>query len=547
MNYFLFFNQTIAASPARLGFAAGLIATLVVLATLGDPGITSDEPLDVRPGRTYVSTLLREGGGFWKRSTIDRVFRDNAEHPPLGRWLLGIASYLGEPLVNLGLLGGRDPFDVHAGRLAPAFAFGLMTALIVAATSRNMGRAAAIAAGCAIVATPRLFAHAHFAALDTFICLFSIATLLAVDRALSTPRAVVSLTLAGFVWGLAILTKIPAWLLVPVVFVESLARLGFKRGLLGFSGWLIAGIAVFIGGWPWLWTHSLERIRAYFGTGIERIPIRVEYFGTYYWDRDVPWHYPWIYFLVTIPIGFHLLGSIGAVRLVASRPLEPFTRPFVATILIFLILFSTRVPVYDGERLFLVVFPAYAVLIGGGFAAVWRALQGRFVKLRIGLIAFMLIHFYGTIVYHPFQLSYYNMIVGGLKGAERLGLEPTYWGDAVDRVLLDELANRGRPGETAALAPTLHHIQAIAATTDRLLANKITLVDQSRAFESDWIVAYRRSAYWPAPLAAYIKRRPAEFLRVRRGVWLAGIWRGPRRNAVDLAPKTAAFKNRASP
>jgi 4-amino-4-deoxy-L-arabinose transferase-like glycosyltransferase len=547
MKYLHEWIRLITTSPARLGGVAGLIATSLVLATLGDPGITCDEPLDVRPGRTYVLTLLREGAGFWKPATVDRVFRDNAEHPPLGRWLLGIASYLGEPLENLGLLGGRDPFDVHAGRIAPAIAFGVMTGLIVAATARNIGRVAAIAAGCAIVAAPRLFAHAHLAALDTFLCLFSIAALIAVDRALSRPKALVALTLAGFVWGLAILTKIPAWLLVPVVFLESLARLGFRRGLIGFACWIFAGIATFIGGWPWLWTHSFERIRAYFGTGIERIPLRVEYFGTYYWDREVPWHYPWIYFVLTIPIGSHLLGTIGAIRFAGSRASRSFARPFVITIAIFLIVFSTRVPVYDGERLFLIVFPAYAVLIGDGFSAVWRALAGRFVKIRVGLIAFMLIQFYGTIAYHPFQLSYYNMISGGLKGAERLGLEPTYWGDTVDRVLLDELANRARPGETVSLVPTLHHIQAIAATTDRLLEAKITLVDQVHALESDWIVAYRRSAYWPAPFAQYIKRRPAEFLRSRRGVWLAGIWRGPGRNAEKQAPSPATIKNRASP
>ena len=53
-----------------------------------------------------------------------------------------------------------------------------------------------------------------------------------------------------------------------------------------------------------------------------------------------------------------------------------------ATILVFLGLFSTRVPVYDGERLFLHVFPAWAMLIGLGFGRLWQ----RWGKLRAGTL-----------------------------------------------------------------------------------------------------------------------------------------------------------------
>ena len=46
---------------------------------------------------------------------------------------------------------------------------------------------------------------------------------------------------------------------------------------------------------------------------------------------------------------------------------------------------------------------------------------------------------------HPFGLSYYNELVGGLPGAERLGLELTYWNDPVDQLLLDELGREATP------------------------------------------------------------------------------------------------------
>src|SRR5262249_52562713 len=108
----------------RPALLMGGLAALAVVLTLADPGLTIDEPLDVRPGRTYVAALRAQGGHFFDRAVVDTVFADNAEHPPLGRWLLGLASTVGEPFEIL-ILGGRDPVGLYvvSGRLAPALAF----------------------------------------------------------------------------------------------------------------------------------------------------------------------------------------------------------------------------------------------------------------------------------------------------------------------------------------------------------------------------------------------------------------------------------------
>src|SRR5512135_488668 len=82
-------------TPGWPALALGMAAGLAVLLTLGDPGLTIEEPLDVRPGRNYVATLRARGWHFFDRDVVDAVYRDDAEHPPLGRWLLGIASTLG--------------------------------------------------------------------------------------------------------------------------------------------------------------------------------------------------------------------------------------------------------------------------------------------------------------------------------------------------------------------------------------------------------------------------------------------------------------------
>ena len=183
---------------------------------------------------------------------------------------------------------------------------------------------------------------------------------------------------------------------------------------------------------------------AYFSTSVHRTAINVEYFGRVLADRDVPWHYPWFYFAVTVPIGLHLLGVTGLASSWAKRPGDRFAWLLAGTIGVFLVLFSTRVPVYDGERLFLHVFPAWAMVIGLGVGRLWQR-WGRNRAGRFFLVGLLLAQGYGVVAMHPFGLSYYNLLTGGLAGAEKLGLELTFWSDAVDRVLLDRLAVETRP------------------------------------------------------------------------------------------------------
>jgi 4-amino-4-deoxy-L-arabinose transferase-like glycosyltransferase len=505
-------------SPSRLSAGLGVLAGALVLLTLGDPGITIDEPLDVRPGRTYVATLWAQKWHFFDRDVVTSVFRDNAEHPPLGRWLLGMASTLGEPFEAY--LGGPDPFSVHAGRLAPALAFALLVALVSHTTAVRYGRAAGVVAGLSLLMMPRMFAHAHLGALDTFLCLFWTAALIAAERALLSGRPILGMLLAGLVWGLAILTKIHAWLLPPILLAYVLACGVSVRRLLALAVWGVSGLVVFCAGWPWLWYDTADRLRAYFGTGVERAALLVQYFGQVYADRDVPWHYPWFYFAVTVPIGLHALGVFGLVRGVRLRKVDAFPLLLAGAIVTFLVLFSTRVPVYDGERLFLVAFPLWSILIGAGFGAAWAG-QSRLWRLILG--ALVAAQAYGLLALHPFGLSYYNLLVGGLPGAERLGLELTYWGDAVDGVLLGTLAQAARPGEAAALVPTLHHVQATACLTPALKARQIELVDQAAAPRAAWIVVYRRTAYWPRDLAKLLGQKPPVAIRARQGVWLSAI------------------------
>jgi hypothetical protein len=501
-------------------YLLGVLSFLAVLFTIDGPGITVDEPLDVRPGREYLRIAASTGLRFFSREVVERTYFDNKEHPPLGRWLLGVASRVFEPVEVMLRQGDPVGLYVRAGRVAPAVCFGILVFLVSRAGGRLGGVTGSTGAGLGLLMMPRVFGHAHLAALDTFVALLWTASVLALDWAMRRARPIAALPWAGLVWGLALLVKIHAWLLPPLVLVACLYRLGFRRGVLGFSVWFGVGFALFFVGWPWLWYDPIARLQAYMGT-VARSPTLVEYFGSIYKDTNVPWHYPWVYFLTTVPLGLQLLGVWGVYQMLRERGAGG-NGLVLASILAWLMLFSTRVPVYDGERLFLPAFSLWAVAIGRGFSCAWGLCEKRRV-LRVLLGCTLVLQSVGVWQMSPFWLSYYNSAVGGLWGAERLGLEITYWGDAVDNGLLDRLVEVGGRDDRCALAPTLAPSQGRVMTNFAMARRGLILEDQEDFEQSRWVVIYRRSSYWRPDVAELAAQTPV-LLRTRQGVWISGLW-----------------------
>lgn len=162
----------------------------------------------------------------------------------------------------------------------------------------------------------------------------------------------------------------------------------------------------------------------------------------------------------------------------------------------------------------------------------------------------LLVQGVGVVSTHPFGLSYYNAVVGGLTGAERLGLELTYWNDAVDRVLLDRLVHEAKPGATAALAPTLYPGQGLASTTRAMARGPLLLRDEEKALSADWLIVSRRTAYWKPSLQKRLKEGKVVLLRSRNGVRLSGLWAFPRTRESPLRATTdspSLSETRASP
>ena len=93
---------------------------------------------------------------------------------------------------------------------------------------------------------------------------------------------------------------------------------------------------------------------------------------------------------------------------------------------------------YDGVRLFLPAFPFLCALSAVGIGELAVMIRRRGLRLAfLGAYAclFLVSVWFSLVRYHPHQASYYNELIGGVRGATRAGFETTYWCDGFRDVL----------------------------------------------------------------------------------------------------------------
>jgi 4-amino-4-deoxy-L-arabinose transferase-like glycosyltransferase len=516
-----------------------LAATVATLSTLGPgtsgPGVTCDELYHVDAGKRLVTALRHQGLAFFHPDHIEQNFPWTPGRPtrgwcppvqaPLGHWILGWTHHLFDPQPD-------DPavVSIAAARFAPGLAFGLLVLLVGFWTTRVEGHLAGTVAAAAVVLVPRVFGHAHLAALDMLTTLFFVAAVWAVAQA-ARGGPWWHFALAGMVWGLAMLVRLHGVLLLPVVIIWLMWRFRWK-GWLPTVTWGAAGMATLFAGWPWLWLAPISHLRQFLASGAGRQAIHVFYAGRVWADRDVPWHYPAVMFVVALPLGLFLLGLLGIWARRRKWNAEPHLLLVGGTWLFVLAVFSwPGVPVYDGVRLFLMVFPLWAIWVGVGVSWLVEhpALPWLSRRLRLlGLALVLAFQATGLAIYHPCQLSHYSLLVGGLAGAARLGFEVSYWGDAVREPLLAQAAARSA-GRPILLAPHLAPWQAaaVSVSSEALAEHETWLLGwepqhPERAATCRLAVIYDRRADLDVVHGALRQGRVVAKY-TKQGVWLAKL------------------------
>lgn len=507
------------------------------------PGLTIDESLNVQQGvRTEVG-LRRWLEG---RITLREYFGDlemlgdrapigyhAADYPPWGRYLLGLSHAI---VTTFAFPADWETlFVVAAARFASAVAFAVTVWLIATYATDTFGRPAGLAAGAALLVMPRVFGHAHLASLETIMGLFYTVTLVSIARRWRSDSPVTNgaAVVAGVWWGLAMLVKIQAILIPPVVTIWAFYHWRW-RAFRPLAIMALVGMAVFFVGWPWLWFDPGGHLLAYFGQTTNRAVLPVWYMGQVWQDVNTPWHYPFVITMVTVPLGVLALaawGLFGGGDRAHAGWRRPDVQLFMLGFVIPLVVFAIPgVAVYDGARLFLVAFPPLAIVAGRGGGLAWDWLRKRFSVWTTGVVAAVVVVVSATpaLMTRPVYLSSYNWGVGGLAGAERLGFGVNYWADALTSDILNTAARELPKGSTLAVTPVLHQFQldALLAQTSSLRARDIHLVEYGRpgAADADGLLIYERRASLPASLRSKLDGLRPSAVVERQGVRLAALY-----------------------
>jgi hypothetical protein len=158
-------------------------------------------------------------------------------------------------------------------------------------------------------------------------------------------------------------------------------------------------------------------------------------------------------------------------------------------------------PAHDGVRLFLPTFFFLAAMTGWG--TVWlaglparglhrseRLLQAALMVLVLGPAAGQLV------AVHPFELSYYNELVGGPRGAWRRGFELAYWFDAFNERTLADLNARLPRGAVVDFLnerdkpPTFQELQELGELRSDLVLETL----DPNAFPYVWLLTHDSKA-----------------------------------------------------
>lgn len=404
-----------------------------------------------------TGTIKTPGLSFvFSREILDEYWLWDIEHnphPPL---------YKIFSAVTLGLFGDRLG-GFSAFRLSSQIQCGILVAALFICLAASRGFAAGLCGAACLLCMPRVFGHAHFGTTELPLMTLWFLCLCAFWRGrMHTAFSV----LLAVLWGMALATKFTA-LIIPAPLVLWALLYRDRASARNFALMLLLSPLVAVALNPGWWYDPIEKISAFVTTSItrdEHIPIQTLYFGQALPFRP-HWSYAPVMTSLTIPVSTLLLSAIGTGRLLLKTDERPFDLLMFMTVPVFLVIVMlTSAPVHDGVRQFIYIMPGIAYCAGTGFAALACTLK-RFVASRFlqSLAAALLL--LAAIAYpaletarsHPFELSYYNRLIGGLPGAYRRGMEVNYWYESITEDMLRAMNRTIPPGSRVSSFPVAAH------------------------------------------------------------------------------------------
>jgi 4-amino-4-deoxy-L-arabinose transferase-like glycosyltransferase len=421
--------------------------------------------------------------------------------------------------------------DLPRARLGPILLFSITAGAILQFVAVRWGVwPAALAAGAWFL-QPNLFGHGHYAAYDGILTALWVLAIFAFTKAVAPGtggKCVASrcgwTSALGLIFGCAAATKLTGWFLpLPFLAWAIVYRNRQAAKTLVFS-LPIASVVLLALIPPW-WLDPIGGIVRFFESNLTRgetIIIPVQFLGKVYLTprESLPWYNTLLWAVMVTPVGFLILGIVGLGSALRRWRTEPVGLLIVGHWIFLLILRALpRTPGHDGVRLFLPAFGVFALL--GGLGARHVIEQGR-RWAKPAIAAALLEGLVSIVVMMPVPLSYFSPIVGGLPGAAALGMEPTYYWDALNGEARQWLGDHTPPGRTFGFA-TFPLSWLYLRQTGQLPRRLYPLdPDEKHPDPLQWFVMQNRPGAFSNTDRALVANSRAEYTVTKLGVPL--IW-----------------------
>ncbi len=242
---------------------------------------------------------------------------------------------------------------------------------------------------------------------------------------------VVLITLwAGILLGLVISIRVIGPLAGVLVLLYFLFKPG-RHSLAGMVVYASAALVALYGSWPYLWANPVSRfieVLQHMSHNPKVLPVLFN--GSIYPSDKLPLTYLPVMLAITLTWPVWLLFASGLVVLwgrLKSKATD--WRSFTPILLWFFVPFVyaliVRPPIYDGYRHFLFLLPPAFILAGLSIQAVWERLR-RGWGFSLVLLVLVAPGLVGLVKLHPYEYTYYNLLVGGTGGAYR-HYETDFW------------------------------------------------------------------------------------------------------------------------
>ena len=403
-----------------------------------------------------------EGDSLWRAEQIElwlglkdepQESRPTADSLPYVRYSEGHPAFYGILTAAGDVLGRSLPGAGARTFFYFFYAFAIAAVFGKLLRTQSTSAAAFTAAACMIL-IPRLYCNAHFAVNDSILTsCWVLAWVFFTEE--EKPHSLWRAVPFGVFLGLAMASKFTGWLAILCFAVVWLFHRNGRLFAYLLTGFLVAGLTFYAVNPP-LWLHPIDGVCEFFSRNLGReqtFNLTGYFFGRLYnVTHSLPWYNTLVWVLITIPVGILPLVFFGFGELWRNRKTIFAQSLFFNAIILLVVRALPHVPAHDNERLIITAFAFLAIIAGLGTLTLSRLLE-RFSEYnrRIVFNSVLIMIFLGSlsswIIYAPHWLSYYNLAIGGLPGAYRLGMEPTYWWTDLDNATFNWINQNSKPDE----------------------------------------------------------------------------------------------------